>query len=67
MAPSAARMPHRIAPPSKAGPAGAAVETILSPSVSTISQLVPTSMKSRVRLSRSSPLASIPATMSPPT
>ncbi len=60
-------MPHRIAPPSKAGPAGAAVETIVSPSLSTISQLVPTSMNSRVRLSRSIPVASMPATMSPPT
>ena len=55
MAPSAARMPQRIAPPSNAGPAGAAVERIRSPSLSTISQLVPTSMKSRVRLSRSMP------------
>ena len=67
MAPSAARMPQRIAPPSKAGPAGAAVETIVSPLLSTISQLVPTSMNSRVRLSRSMPVASMPATMSPPT
>ena len=67
MAPSAARMPHRMAPPSNAGPAGAAVERMVSPSLSTISQLVPTSMKSRVRLSRSIPLASMPATMSPPT
>ncbi len=67
MAPSAARMPQRIAPPSNAGPAGAAVDTMVSPSLSTISQLVPTSMNSRVRLSRSMPLASIPETMSPPT
>ena len=67
MAPSAARIPQRIAPPSKAGPAGAAVERIRSPSLTTISQLVPTSMKSRVRLSRSMPVASMPATMSPPT
>ena len=67
MAPSSARIPHRIAPPSNAGPAGAAVETIRSPLLSTISQFVPTSMKSRVRLSRSIPDASMPATMSPPT
>ena len=67
MAPSAARIPHRIAPPSNAGPAGAAVARIVSPSLSTISQLVPTSMNSRTRLSRSIPVASIPATMSPPT
>ena len=60
MAPSAARMPQRIAPPSNAGPAGAAVDTIVSPSLSTISQLVPTSMNSRVRLSRSMPVASMP-------
>ncbi len=49
------------------GPAGAAVETMVSPLLSTISQFVPTSMNSRVRLSRSMPLASIPETMSPPT
>ena len=55
MAPSSARMPHLIAPPSNAGPAGAAVARMRSPSLSTISQLVPTSMKSRVRLSRSMP------------
>ncbi len=60
-------MPHRIAPPSNAGPAGAAVDTMVSPSLSTISQLVPTSMNSRVRLSRSMPVASMPETMSPPT
>ena len=60
-------MPQRIAPPSNAGPAGAAVETMVSPSLSTISQLVPTSMNRRVRLSRSMPVASMPATMSPPT
>ena len=60
IAPSAARMPHRIAPPSNAGPAGAAVDTMRSPSLSTISQLVPTSMNSRVRLSRSMPVASMP-------
>ena len=67
MAPSAARMPQRMAPPSNAGPAGAAVERMRSPSLSTISQLVPTSMNSRIRLSRSMPVASMPATMSPPT
>ncbi len=67
MAPSAARIPQRMAPPSKAGPAGAAVVTMRSPSLSAISQFVPTSMNRRTRLSRSSPLASIPATMSPPT
>ena len=67
MAPSAARMPQRIAPPSNAGPAGAAVDRIRSPSLRTISQLVPTSMNSRIRLSRSMPVASMPATMSPPT
>ena len=40
---------------------------MVSPSERTISQLVPTSMNSRVRLSRSMPVASMPATMSPPT
>ncbi len=67
MAPSAARIPHRIAPPSNAGPAGAAVAKICSPLPSTISQLVPTSMNNRSRLSRSMPVARMPATMSPPT
>jgi hypothetical protein len=38
-----------------------------SPSLSTISQLVPTSISNRTRLSRSMPVASMPATMSPPT
>ena len=60
-------MPQRIAPPSKAGPAGAAVATRVSPLLSTISQLVPTSMNSRQRLSRSMPVANMPAMMSPPT
>ncbi len=67
MAPSAARIPQRMAAPSKAGPAGAAVDRIRSPLPRTISQLVPTSMNSRSRLSRSMPEASMPATMSPPT
>ena len=67
IAPWAARIPQRMAAPSNAGPAGAAVARMRSPSLSTISQLVPTSMNSRIRLSRSMPEASMPATMSPPT
>ena len=67
MAPSAARMPHRIAAPSKAGPAGAAVASSQSRLPSTISQFVPMSMNSRVLVSRSMPDASRPAVMSPPT
>ena len=67
IAPSAARIPHRIDAASNAGPAGAAVDTSRSALPSTISQLVPTSMNSRSRLSRSIPDASTPATMSPPT
>ncbi len=67
MAPSAARMPQRIWAASNAGPAGAAVVSTRSLDPSAISELVPTSMKSRSRLSRVSPVASMPATMSPPT
>ena len=67
IAPSAARIPHRIAAPSNAGPAGAAVASSQSRLPSTISQLVPMSMNSRVRESRSMPEASSPAVMSPPT
>ncbi len=67
IAPSAARIPHRIAAPSNAGPAGAAVASSQSRLPSTISQLVPMSMSSRTRGSRSIPLASRPAVMSPPT
>ena len=67
IAPSAARMPHRIAAPSNAGPAGAAVASSHSRLPRTISQLVPMSTNSRTRASRSMPLASRPAVMSPPT
>ena len=67
MAPSAARIPHLIAAPSNAGPAGAAVASSQSRLPSTISQLVPMSTNSRTRASRSIPLASSPAMMSPPT
>ena len=47
--------------------AGAAVQTSRSAEPSAISQFVPTSMNSRSRLSRFMPVASSPATMSPPT
>ncbi|CAB5053511.1 unannotated protein [freshwater metagenome] len=67
IAPDAARTPHLILAASKAGPAGAAVATILSPLPKTISQLVPTSINKRRRLSRSIPEANAPAMMSPPT
>jgi hypothetical protein len=67
MAPSAARMPQRMDAPSKAGPAGAAVASSQSRPPSTISQLVPMSMNSLIRGSRSMPLARSPAVMSPPT
>ena len=55
IAPSAARMPHRIWAASNAGPAGAAVQTSRSAEPSAISQFVPTSMNSRRRLSRVMP------------
>ena len=67
IAPSAARMPQRIWAASKAGPAGAAVATTRSLEPSAISELVPTSMNRRTRRSRVRPVASMPATMSPPT
>ena len=67
MAPLAARTPHLMDAASNAGPAGAAVARILSPSPKIISQFVPTSINKRRRLSRSIPDASAPATMSPPT
>jgi hypothetical protein len=67
IAPGAARMPQRICAASNAGPAGAAVASTRSAEPRTISEFVPTSMKSRMRRSRATPVASIPATMSPPT
>ena len=67
MAPAAARTPHLIDAASNAGPAGAAVARIRSPSPRMISQLVPTSINNRSRLSRSIPEARAPAIMSPPT
>ena len=67
IAPSAARMPQRIWAASNAGPAGAAVATTPSWFPSAISEFVPTSMNRRIRLSRVRPVASMPATMSPPT
>src|ERR671916_353369 len=67
IAPSAARIPQRICAASNAGPAGAAVATTPSTFPRAISEFVPTSMNSRSRLSRVSPVASMPATMSPPT
>ena len=67
IAPSAARMPHLICAASNAGPAGAAVASALADEPSTISELVPTSMNRRRRLSSVSPVASTPATMSGPT
>ena len=67
IAPAAARTPHLIEAASNAGPAGAAVARIFSPLPKIISQLVPTSINKRKRLSRSIPEASAPATISPPT
>ena len=67
IAPSAARIPQRIWAASNAGPAGAAVATTRSAEPSAISLFVPTSMNSRTRRSRVRPVASRPATMSPPT
>ena len=67
IAPSEARIPHLIWAASNAGPAGAAVATTRSTEPSAISLLVPTSMNNLTRRSRVRPVASIPATMSPPT
>jgi hypothetical protein len=60
-------MPHRICAASKAGPAGAAVASVFAEEPSTISEFVPTSMKSRTRRSSVMPVARMPATMSGPT
>ena len=60
-------MPQRIWAASNAGPAGAAVASARADEPSTISEFVPTSMKSRTRLSSVSPVARMPATMSGPT
>ena len=67
IAPSAARIPQAIWAASKAGPAGAAVQTTPSAEPRTTSQFVPTSIRSRRRRSRVIPVASMPATRSPPT
>ena len=60
-------MPQRICAASKAGPAGAAVASVFADEPSTISEFVPTSMKSRTRRSSVMPVARMPATMSGPT
>ncbi len=66
MAPSAARIPCRMPPPSKVGPAEHDALTIHSLLPRTISPLVPMSMK-RVSFSvQGRPAAVTPATMSPP-
>ncbi len=67
MAPSVARIPHRISPPSNAGPAGAAVATERSEDPHAISPLVPTSTSRRISGSRTNPVATMSATMSAPT
>ena len=67
IAPSEARMPQRICAASNAGPAGAAVASARADEPSTISEFVPTSMKSRMRRSSVRPVARMPATMSGPT
>ena len=67
IAPSVARIPYRISPPSNAGPAGAAVATERSALPHAISPFVPTSTSSRVSGSRTSPVATMSATMSAPT
>jgi len=67
IAPGEARMPSPTPPPSKAGPAEQAHESSQSLSPSTISPLVPMSMK-RVSLSVANiPDEITPAVMSPPT
>ena len=67
MAPIVARIPHLIWLPSNAGPAGAAVASARWALPSTISPFVPTSTNTRSRSSRTTPVASTPATMSAPT
>ena len=67
IAPTVARIPHLIWLPSKAGPAGAAVASARCALPRTISPLVPTSTNTRSLSSRTTPVASTPATMSAPT
>ena len=67
MAPAVARMPWRTPPPSKAGPAEQAQESSQSLLPSTISPLVPMSMKSVSLSATYMPLEITPAVMSPPT
>ena len=67
MAPSVARMPQAMSPPSNAGPAEHAHVSMKSAFPNTSSPFVPRSMNSVMRSSVQSMLVSTPAVMSPPT
>ena len=68
IAPSVARMPQRICPPSNAGPAGAAVATDpLLVAAARSRRSCPTSTRSRFSGSRARPVATMSPTMSAPT
>ena len=67
MAPSVARIPLEISPPSKAGPAEQAQDMRKSRLPKTISPLVPRSMNRLISSLSQMPEARVPAVMSPPT
>ena len=67
IAPSVARMPQEMSPPSKAGPAEQAHETMKSRLPKTISPFVPRSMNRDSSSRSQSMLANVPAVISPPT
>ncbi|KJU84409.1 secreted protein [Candidatus Magnetobacterium bavaricum] len=67
MAPGAALLPARATPSSNAGPAAPAPTSIQSLQPTATSAFVPTSISTCSPSLRYSPLASTPATRSPPT
>jgi hypothetical protein len=67
MAPRVARIPCRMAAPSKAGPAGAEHARIRPREPRAISPLVPMSTANRISADSSSPVAMITASVSAPT
>ena len=66
-APSVARIPQEMSPPSKAGPAEQAQDIMKSRLPNTISPLVPRSMNRENSSLSQMRLVSVPAVISPPT
>ncbi len=67
MAPGPPRMPREMRAPSKAGPAAVEAAESRPSALRTISPLVPMSTNSAGPAASASPVASSPATVSPPT